>query len=93
MTKRRRADEDFQVSKRLHMETLLTKRKNNAVTNDMDRKKARYTDAVVDDLRNRNFELEQTVMALCQKIQTLEYMLQMFQRNETIGHNRLVHAY
>lgn len=93
MTKRRREDDVFKVSKRLHVETLLTKRKNIDFTNDMDTKKARHADAVVDDLRSRNFELEQTVMALCQKIQQLEYMLQMFQRNETIGHNRLVHAY
>ncbi len=93
MTKRRREDDMFEVSKRLHMETLLTKRKNNAVTNDLDRKKARHTNVVVDDLRSKNFELEQTVMALCQKIQTLEYMLHLFQRNETIGHNRLIHAY
>lgn len=41
----------------------------------------------------KNFEMQQCVNALLRKIETLEYMIRMFQRNETIGNNRLVTAY
>ena len=41
----------------------------------------------------KNFEMQQCVTALLRKIETLEYMISMFQRNETIGTNRLVTAY
>ncbi len=92
MPKRRRDDIDFLPCKRTHLETLLTKRKNEA-TDDICQKRQRMENCVVDDLRKRNFQLEQTVQALCHKINTLEYMLKMFQHNETVGNNRLVHAY
>jgi len=47
----------------------------------------------MDDLRRKNVELEQAVTALLNKVSTLEYMLSMFQRNETIGKNRLIQAF
>jgi Mg2+ and Co2+ transporter CorA len=90
MPKRQREEETFNVSKRIHIEPLLTKRKNH-FANDNHVKRQRVEDS--DDLRRRNFELEQTVMALVQKIQTLEYMLKMFQQRDTIQQNNLIHAY
>jgi hypothetical protein len=43
--------------------------------------------------QQKNFEMQQCVTALLRKIETLEYMISMFQRNETVGSNRLVTAY
>lgn len=43
--------------------------------------------------QQKNFEMQQCVNALLRKIETLEYMISMFQRNETVGSNRLVTAY
>lgn len=47
----------------------------------------------LDEARKRNRELSQCVDALLHKVASLEYMLQMFQRNETIGSNRLITSY
>lgn len=43
--------------------------------------------------QQKNIELQQYVTALLRKIDTLEYMIMVFQRNETIGTNRLINAY
>lgn len=62
-------------------------------------KRKRHDDGMDDirrehfELQRRNVELEQAVQTLVRKIQTLEYMLSMFQRNETIGSNRMVQAF
>ena len=53
----------------------------------------RYKSEEIDALRKRNFELQQMCNALIHKVQTLEYMLQMFRRNETVSSNRMVPAF
>ena len=90
MPKRQREEEVFNASKKMHIEPILTKRKKH-FDNDNHVKRQRVQDS--DDLRRRNFELEQTVMALVQKIQTLEFKLKMFHQRETIKLNNLIHAY
>lgn len=90
MPKRQREEEIFNASKKMHIEPLLTKRKNQFIDENQI-KRQRVQDSY--DLRRRNFELEQTVQALVQKIQTLEYMLKMFQQRDTISQNRLIQAY
>jgi len=92
MPKRQREHEDFAQYKRVHMETLLTKRKNVEPT-PMGGKKRRVESLELEEMRHENRELKQTVFALCQKIKTLEYMIQMFRQQETIGHNRLIEAF
>jgi len=71
---------------------LSTKRK---IENDDDRhsaKRYRVENELLDEKR-KNREMQQCVNALLQKIASLEYMLQMFQRNETIASNRLIKSY
>ena len=92
MPKRPREDFPIGAAKRRHIAPQSAKRKWEA--DDLSsQKRQRVNNLVADDLRRRNFELEQMVESLCNKIKTLEYKLQMFQRNETIGHNQLVRAY
>ena len=45
------------------------------------------------ELIMKGIELQQMCNALIHKVKTLEYMLQMFQRNETIASNKLLQAY
>jgi len=55
--------------------------------------KRRRQENVEAELLRKNRELEEMVQALLHKVSALEYMLQMFRQNETIGSNRLVQAY
>lgn len=96
MPKRKFDDDVFQPISRQKTEytpeTVLIKRKSiNEESNQ--NKKQRMENHELDSIRRRNFELEQTVVALVNKVKTLEYMLNMFQRNETINSNNLVQAY
>tara|TARA_B100001027_G_C16145259_1_gene275510 strand:- start:65 stop:337 length:273 start_codon:yes stop_codon:yes gene_type:complete len=90
MSKRPREDNFFRASKRMHIEPLLTKRKQPFGTVSSS-KKQRVHDS--EDLRRRNFELEQTVTALINKVKTLEYMLQVVQERDTIQQNKYIEAY
>lgn len=72
---------------------ILAKRKSDMDLFQGQAKRRRHVNDEMDALRRRNFELEQAVTALVNKVSTLEYMLLMFQRNETIGSNRLISAY
>ena len=48
----------------------------------------------LEDAMRENRELQECVNALLHKVASLEYMLQMFQRNETVGsNNRLITSY
>lgn len=94
--KRKRLENTFQQQKIVKSDhippSILTKRK--FEQDDVMGKRHRVEDTQeVDDLRRRNFELEQMVHALVAKVQTLEYMIQMFRRNETIHSNNLITAY
>ena len=56
-------------------------------------KKRRQNSDELDALRKSNFELQQMCDALIHKVQTLEYMLQMFRQKETTIANRMVSAF
>ena len=56
-------------------------------------KKRRQNSDELDALRKSNFELQQMCEALIHKVQTLEYMLQMFRQKETTITNRMVSAF
>ena len=56
-------------------------------------KKRRQNSDELDALRKSNFELQQMCDALIHKVQTLEYMLQMFRQKETTITNRMVSAF
>ena len=56
-------------------------------------KKRRQNSDELDALRKSNFELQQMCDALIHKVQTLEYMLQMFRQKETTITNRMVTAF
>jgi len=58
-----------------------------------DHAKRRRMKNELDDAVRKNRELEECVNALLHKVHTLEYMLTMFQRNETIGSNRIITSY
>jgi len=95
--KRKRIGTTFEQQKIVKSEhiqpSILTKRKGEDRCNDIG-KRCRIEDTqYVEELRRRNFELEQMVHALIAKNQTLEYMIQMFRRNETINNNNLITAY
>lgn len=95
--KRKRLVTTFEQQKNVksdHIQpSILTKRKGEDRCNDVG-KRCRIEDTqYVEELRRRNFELEQMVHALIAKNQTLEYMIQMFRRNETINNNNLITAY
>ena len=55
--------------------------------------KRQHTDSALADAKRENIELRQTLYAFAKKIETLEYMLRMFQRNETVCQHKIIHAY
>lgn len=58
-----------------------------------DHAKRRRMKNELEDAVRKNRELEECVNALLHKVHTLEYMLTMFRRNETIGSNRIITSY
>ena len=74
--------------------TILQKRK--ALEYDINVSKRARTLTLEQELeleKRKNFEMQQCIDALHAKLQTLEYMISMFQRNETIGCNKLITSY
>lgn len=95
--KRKRVETTFEqckVVKSDHVQSsILSKRKCEDECNDTGKRCRNEDTEYVENLRRKNFELEQMVHALVAKVQTLEYLIQMFRRNETINNNNLITAY
>ena len=79
--------------KRAFQQQVLVKRKPEMVLEQSSVKKRRQNSDELDALRKSNFELQQMCDALIHKVQTLEYMLQMFRQKETTIANRMVSAF
>ena len=79
--------------KRAFQQQVLVKRKPEMVLEQSSVKKRRQNSDELDALRKSNFELQQMCEALIHKVQTLEYMLQMFRQKETTLTNRMVSAF
>lgn len=79
--------------KRVFQQQVLVKRKSEMVLEQSSAKKRRQNSDELDALRKSNFELQQMCEALIHKVQTLEYMLQVFRQNETNIANRMVSAF
>ena len=79
--------------KRAFQQQVLVKRKPEMVLEQSSVKKRRQNSDELDALRKSNFELQQMCEALIHKVQTLEYMLQMFRQKETTITNRMVSAF
>lgn len=92
--KRKFSEENVQQKRQKTYDPIVTKRKSDVLDSSYAHaKRRRQNQTELDDLRRRNFELEQMVSALVNKVSTLEYMLSVFQRNETVGNNRLIPAF
>ncbi len=70
---------------------LSTKRKCDQLQPDHTKRRRMEND--LEDAVRKNRELQECVNALLQKVHTLEYMISLFQRNETVGSNRLITSY
>ena len=97
MAKRKRESDEtgssFRVKTDHELASVLTKRK---INEEFDRRqKRRIYDSEQENKRllEENAQLKEMCTAFVQKIETLEYMLRMFQQNETLQSNRLITAY
>lgn len=90
--KRRREKDETPRKLAKHNHSVLCKRKIDAPEAYAKRVRTEC-DPEKDFLRRKNFELEQMVQALIHKVNTLEYMLKLFQNNETIQNNKLITAF
>ena len=86
-------DEIEMPRKRAFQQQVLVKRKPEMVLEQSSVKKRRQNSDELGALRKSNFELQQMCDALIHKVQTLEYMLQMFRQKETTIANRMVSAF
>ena len=92
--KRKFEEDDIEMPrKRAFQQQVLVKRKPEMVLEQSSVKKRRQNSDELDALRKSNFELQQMCEALIHKVQTLEYMLQMFRQKETTITNRMVSAF
>ena len=92
--KRKFEEDDIEMPrKRAFQQQVLVKRKPEMVLEQSSVKKRRQNSDELDALRKSNFELQQMCEALIHKVQTLEYMLQMFRQKETTIANRMVSAF
>lgn len=92
--KRKFEEDDIEMPrKRVFQQQVLVKRKPEMVLEQSSVKKRRQNSDELDALRKSNFELQQMCEALIHKVQTLEYMLQMFRQKETTIANRMVSAF
>ena len=92
--KRKFEQDDIEMPrKRAFQQQVLVKRKPEMVLEQSSVKKRRQNSDELDALRKSNFELQQMCDALIHKVQTLEYMLQMFRQKETTIANRMVSAF
>tara|TARA_B100000674_G_C37222126_1_gene637458 strand:+ start:221 stop:502 length:282 start_codon:yes stop_codon:yes gene_type:complete len=92
--KRKFEEDDIEMPrKRAFQQQVLVKRKPEMVLEQSSVKKRRQNSDELDALRKSNFELQQMCDALIHKVQTLEYMLQMFRQKETTIANRMVSAF
>lgn len=92
--KRKFEENDVEMPrKRAFQQQVLVKRKPEMVLEQSSVKKRRQNSDELDALRKSNFELQQMCDALIHKVQTLEYMLQMFRQKETTIANRMVSAF
>lgn len=92
--KRKFEENDVEMPrKRAFQQQVLVKRKPEMVLEQSSVKKRRQNSDELDALRKSNFELQQMCEALVHKVQTLEYMLQMFRQKETTIANRMVSAF
>ena len=92
--KRKFEENDVEMPrKRAFQQQVLVKRKPEMVLEQSSVKKRRQNSDELDALRKSNFELQQMCEALIHKVQTLEYMLQMFRQKETTITNRMVSAF
>lgn len=92
--KRKFEEDDIEMPrKRAFQQQVLVKRKPEMVLEQSSVKKRRQNSDELDALRKSNFELQQMCEALVHKVQTLEYMLQMFRQKETTIANRMVSAF
>ena len=92
--KRKFEENDVEMPrKRAFQQQVLVKRKPEMVLEQSSVKKRRQNSDELDALRKSNFELQQMCEALIHKVQTLEYMLQMFRQKETTIANRMVSAF
>ena len=92
--KRKFEEDDIEMPrKRAFQQQALVKRKPEMVLEQSSVKKRRQNSDELDALRKSNFELQQMCDALIHKVQTLEYMLQMFRQKETTIANRMVSAF
>ena len=92
--KRKFEEDDIEMPrKRAFQQQVLVKRKPEMVLEQSSVKKRRQNSDELDALRKSNFELQQMCDALIYKVQTLEYMLQMFRQKETTIANRMVSAF
>jgi len=97
MVKRKResneAGSSFRVKTDHELASVLTKRK---INEEFDRRqKRRIYDSEQENKRllEENAQLKEMCHAFVRKIETLEYMLRMFQQNETLQSNRFITAY
>ena len=92
--KRKFEQDDIEMPrKRAFQQQVLVKRTPEMVLEQSSVKKRRQNSDELDALRKSNFELQQMCDALIHKVQTLEYMLQMFRQKETTIANRMVSAF
>ena len=92
--KRKFEENDVEMPrKRAFQQQVLVKRKPEMGLEQSSVKKRRQNSDELDALRKSNFELQQMCEALVHKVQTLEYMLQMFRQKETTIANRMVSAF
>ena len=92
--KRKFEEDDIEMPrKRAFQQQVLVKRQPEMVLEQSSVKNRRLNSDELDALRKSNFELQQMCDALIHKVQTLEYMLQMFRQKETTIANRMVSAF